>query len=408
MTAVMRGVRVLEVAEHTFVPAASAILSDWGAEVIKVEPAERGDAMRGLAKTGVVNLGDGKVHALFEHSNRGKESIGIDLATEGGREVLYRLVARSDVFLTNKVPKVCKALQIEPEDVRAHNPAIIYARGTGYGPLGPDANLGGYDILGYWTRSGVAAGARPPDLDHFISEPGPAYGDSIGAMTIAGGISAALFHRERTGEALTVDVSLLSTGMWALSAGIALAQQVGKPWTQDPIELTELYNPLTRAYRTNDDRWIYLSCLQAFHYWPDACKVVGREDLIADPRFDTHENLTSNAMEAYRILTEVFRSRPLAEWRERFVGFRGQWSVMQDAKDVVEDPQVKANGYMVEAETVDGVPYPLVATPVQFNSEPAPTARGPEFNEHGDRILTEVLGYDWDRVLDLKVKGAIA
>ena len=221
MTAVMEGVRVLEVAEHTFVPAASALLADWGADVIKIEPIERGDAMRGLAATGVVSI-SGDVHALLEHSNRGKRSLALDLTTPEGLDILYKLVATADVFLINKLPRVRKKLSIELEDIRAHNPNIIYVAGTGQGERGPDADKGSYDSLSFWFRAGVSLGATPADQDRLVGPPGPGFGDSIGAMTIAGGIMGALFHRERTGEATTVDVSLLGTGMWAMGQAFAL------------------------------------------------------------------------------------------------------------------------------------------------------------------------------------------
>ena len=159
MTAVMDGVRVLEVAEHTFVPAASALLSDWGADVIKIEHVERGDAMRGLASTGIAVV-PGDVHVLLEHSNRGKRSLGLDLTAPEGLDLLYRLAATSDVFLTNKLPSVRTKLHIDVDDVRAHNPRIIYVRGTGQGERGPDADKGSYDSLAFWARAGVAIGAQ--------------------------------------------------------------------------------------------------------------------------------------------------------------------------------------------------------------------------------------------------------
>src|SRR5258708_19072702 len=143
MTAVMQGIRILEVAEHTFVPAASAILADWGADVIKIEHVERGDAMRGLASTGVVDLGHGSVHALLEHSNRGKRSLGLDLSRPEGLDILYKLAATADVFLTNKLPQVRAKLSIDVGDIRAVNPDIVYVRGSGFGPKGPDADQGG-------------------------------------------------------------------------------------------------------------------------------------------------------------------------------------------------------------------------------------------------------------------------
>ena len=168
MSAVMQGVRVLEVAEHTFVPAASALLSDWGAEVIKIEHVERGDAMRGLASTGLAVVPN-DVHVLLEHSNRGKKSLALDLTTEDGLAILHKLIATSDVFLTNKLPSVRRKLHIDVEEVRAHNPDIIYVRGTGQGERGPDADKGSYDSLAFWARAGVAAGAMAARV-----RPGPA------------------------------------------------------------------------------------------------------------------------------------------------------------------------------------------------------------------------------------------
>ena len=407
MTSVLKGFRILEVAEHTFVPAASAILSDWGAEVIKVEPVGRGDAMRGLARTGVINLGDGGVHALMEHANRGKKSIALDLTTDEGREVLYRLAEVSDVFLTNKLPRVRKDLHIDAADIRARNPRIVYVRGSGFGPKGPDADSGGYDILGYWSRSGVGGALQVPGDEEFIAQPGPAYGDSIGAMTIAGGICAALLGRERSGEGAIVDVSLMASGMWAIGAGVALAQQLGFRMQRMTSAQRPMNNPLSNQYRTSDGRWIALSCLQGFYYWPGACQVLGREDLIADPRFASHEDLTANAREAADILKEVFLTKTAAEWQEQLRGFRGQWALVQDTGDLADDPMVQANNYLIHAQTAAGTPFSLVATPVQFNEESAETERAPDYHEHGDTILTDLLGYDWDTVIDMKLKGSV-
>src|SRR4051812_48816442 len=244
MTAVMQGVRILEVAEHTFVPAASALLADWGAEVIKIEHVERGDAMRGLASSGVVPIGGG-VHVLLEHSNRGKQSLGLDLTSDDGLDILYKLAAKCDVFLTNKLPSVRTKLKIDVDQVRAHNPHIIYVRGTGQGERGPDADHGSYDSLSYWCRAGVALSLK--QHDNVPPPPGPAFGDSIGAMTIAGAIMGALFHRERTGEATVVDVSLLSTGLWSMGATLALSLQLDHPWGA-PAAGQASGNPLTGTY----------------------------------------------------------------------------------------------------------------------------------------------------------------
>ena len=309
MTAVLQGVRILEVAEHTFVPAASALLSDWGAEVIKIEHVQRGDAMRGLASTGVAMVPT-DVHALLEHSNRGKRSLALDLTSPDGLEILYKLAATADVFLTNKLPSVRTKLKIDVEEIRAHNPDIIYVRGTGQGERGPDADKGSYDSLAFWARAGIAIGAKRPEYDLVPVPPAPGFGDSIGGMTIAGGIMGALFHRERTGEATTVDVSLLGVGLWAMGQAMALSLALGVPWTAPPADKLGA-NPLSRNYDTKDGRVLAFTCLQAGKYWPRLCEAVGRPDLATDPRFADHASLMANNIEAVEALTEVFASATL-------------------------------------------------------------------------------------------------
>lgn len=405
MTAVMQGVRILEVAEHTFVPAASALLADWGAEVIKIEHVERGDAMRGLASTGVGVVG-GDVHVLLEHSNRGKQSLGLDLTSPEGLEILYKLAATCDVFLTNKLPSVRKKLKIEVEDLRAHNPSIIYVRGTGQGERGPDADKGSYDSLAFWCRSGVAVAIMRPEYGHVPVPPGPGFGDSIGAMTIAGGVMGALFHRERTGEATTVDVSLLASGLWAMGQTISLSLQLNIPWAPPPADAPRA-NPLTANYLTKDGRWLSFTCLQAGKYWPSVCEVISRPELVTDPRFADHASLLSNSADAAGILRAAFAEHTLDEWRTRLADFTGQWAVVQDTLEAAADPQSTANGYLQACETSAGIPFQLVAAPVQFDEKPATPKRAPEFNEHGDKILAD-LGLDWDTIVELKVRGVVA
>jgi crotonobetainyl-CoA:carnitine CoA-transferase CaiB-like acyl-CoA transferase len=406
MTAVMKGVRVLEVADHTFVPAASALLADWGAEVVKVEHVERGDAMRGLAASGTVDLGD-DVNVLLEHSNRGKQSIGIDLTSDEGLAILYDLVKTCDVFLTNKLPSVRAKLRIELDQIRAHNPDIIYVRGTGQGEHGPDADRGSYDSLAFWNRAGIATGQMMADDPDVVPPPppGPAFGDSIGAMTIAGGMMGALYHRAVTGEATVVDVSLLGTGIWAMGAALALSLQFGVPWA--PAGASAPSNPLTGNFRTSDGRFVSLICLQAARYWPEACEVVGRPELAHDPRFADTPSIMANAPLGHELLQEAFAEHTLAEWRERLSGFSGQWAVVQDTIEVASDPQTVANGYVSTCHTAGGTEFRLATAPVHYDGEPPRPARAPEFNEHCDAIL-EGLGLDIDTIIDLKVRGIIA
>ena len=405
MTAVMQGVRILEVAEHTFVPAASALLADLGAEVVKIEHAERGDAMRGLASTGVVSFGDG-VHVLLEHSNRGKQSLGLDLTTPDGLDILYKLAATCDVFLTNKLPSVRAKLKIDVDDLRPHNPRLIYVRGHGQGDKGPDADRGSYDSLAYWCRAGIAMGVKQPEYDYVPAPPAPAFGDSIGAMTIAGGIMGALFHRERTGEATTVDVSLLGIGMWSMGAALSLSLQHGVGWAPPPRDVPR-GNPLVGNYETKDGKFLSLCCLQAGKYWPEACEVVGRPELATDERFADAAAIKENVAVAIDLLRAAFAERTSDEWRQRFAGFSGQWTMVQDTLEAAADPQTVANGYVQDCETAEGVPFQLAAAPVQYDEVPAKPKRAPEFNEHGDAIL-EGLGLDMGTIMDLKVRGIVA
>ena len=406
MTDVMRGFRILEVAEHTFVPAASALLADWGAEVIKVEHVERGDAMRGIAKSSGLDLLGSGVHVLLEHSNRGKQSIGLDLTTDEGLEVLHRLIATSDVFLTNKLPKVRTKLKIDLDDVRAHNDAIVYVCGTGQGERGPEADNGSYDVLSFWHRTGMALGTKAPEAEHVPSPPAPAFGDSIGAMTIAGGIMGALLHRERTGEATTVDVSLLGVGLWSIGAALALSLQLDVPWGGMPAG-GFTGNPLVATYRTSDDRFISLSCLQAGKYWNELVGLVGRADLAEDERFADADLIKVNGEAGHQMLTEAFAGEDVGTWRDRLAAFSGQWTVVQDTLEATADPQTVANGLVQQCETAEGATFSLAAAPVQFGGEAAVPRRAPAFNEHGDAIL-EQLGFDWDAIVDLKVRGVVA
>jgi crotonobetainyl-CoA:carnitine CoA-transferase CaiB-like acyl-CoA transferase len=209
---------------------------------------------------------------------------------------------------------------------------------------------GSYDSLAFWARSGTAVGLSRPEYGQVVSPPGPGFGDSIGAMTIAGGIMGALFHRERTGETTEVDVSLLGTGMWAMGQAFALSLLMNVPWQPPPAEMMRT-NPLVANYQTADGRWVSLCCLQAGKYWPALCAAVGRPELATDPRFDSHQTLMANGLAAGEVLRSVFSARPLAEWRELLADFDGQWTVVQDTLEAAADPQSVANGYIQDTET---------------------------------------------------------
>ena len=275
MNDVMAGVRVLEVATWTFVPGAGAILADWGADVIKIEHPVSGDPQRGLMTHSIMGGKTPPVNFMVEQPNRGKRSLGLDISTDAGRELLYQLVERSDVFLTNLLPGPRQRLRCDVEHIRERNPEIIYVRGSGQGPLGPEADKGSFDATAYWARGGVGGALTPADRPYPIMQR-PAIGDMPAAMTLAGGIAAALFRRERTGRTSVVDVSLLGCAMWTLSPDIVGSRFVDK-MVAFPRE--EAPNPLFSQYRTSDGRFVALAMLQSDVHWAALCSALQRPEL---------------------------------------------------------------------------------------------------------------------------------
>jgi len=408
MTHVMKGIRVLEVAQFTFVPAAGAILADWGADVIKVEHPVRGDTQRGFLNMGGVTL-DPQRHTLIEHPNRGKRSVGIDVSTPGGQEVLFELAKTADVFLTNYLPAVRQKNKFDVEHIRAVNPNIIYARGSAYGNKGAERHTGGFDGTAFWSRSGVAHSMTPAELEGPLSQGIPAFGDSIGGMFIAGGISAALLHRERTGEAVELDVSLLSTAWWASGAVIAQGMEKGVITRNAmPTSGGGARNPFSGNFRTSDGGTINL-CINTPHgLIRDTFEHLGIPEAADDPRFADALKLFANSKAASDLMVEAFARKPFAYWREHLKTMKGQWAPIQSFLELIDDEQAIANDMIIEVEAADGgKPLRLVRGPVQFNGEPLQTTRAPQASEHTEIVLME-LGFDWDRIEALKSKGAIA
>ena len=402
----MRGVRVVEVAQFTYTPAAGAVLADWGADVIKVEHAVMGDAQRGLT-VGPSGWSEGRFHPIMEHPNRGKRSIGLALEHPDGRDVLYDVARTCDVFVTNFLPDARRRLQIDIDDLRRVNNRIIYVRGSAFGAKGQEADKGGFDSSAFWARTGAAHGVTPVDFDGMLGMPGPAYGDSIGGMTIAGAIASALFARERTGEPAIVDVSLLSVGAWALGLAVDLSLATGEQWEPASTGSTGMpSNPTIGPFRTSDGRFIYLAMLQPGRYWADLCRHLDRTDLLDDPRCSTAELLMANAPQLAVEVAHAILSQPFAYWNERLRTLEGQWAPVQSSLELGHDRQLRENGYIAVITDADGRQRELVANPVQFNEEPATLTRAPQFAEHTDDILRE-LGRSDDEIIDLKISGAV-
>jgi crotonobetainyl-CoA:carnitine CoA-transferase CaiB-like acyl-CoA transferase len=404
MDGTLQGVRVIEVASWTFVPAAGAVLADWGADVLKIEHPETGDPQRGLISSGLVPSGAGGVNFIMEQPNRGKRSVAIDLASDEGRELLYRLAETADVFLTSFLPDARERLQIDVDHIRARNRNIVYVRGTGQGVRGPDARKGGYDGASYWARGGVGMALTPPDRD-FPVAPRPAFGDVMGGMTIAGGIAAALLRRERTGVTSVVDVSLLGAALWNLGPDVVASKLYNRTLGMSGDRL-ESPNPLVGVYRTQDGRFISVIMLEADKFWADFCRHIDRPELIDDPRFVNAAARFENRRACVTAIDEAFASRPYAEWLERLQTMQGVWAPMQTSLEVHDDPQAVANGYLPSVATGDGAEFTLVANPVQFDERPPALVRAPDHGQHTEEVLLE-LGLTWDDIIAHKERGAI-
>lgn len=405
MSRVLSGIRVVELASWTYVPSAGVALADWGAEVIKVESVVGGDPGRALVVGGFTRqAARTDTDFMLELGNRGKRSIALDLKNDTGRELFGRLLASADVLLTNWRPDALERARLTVADIRSFNPNIIIARGTGMGMRGPDRNRGGYDAATYLARGGVAYTLTPFGTEHPAVQ-GPAFGDLQAGATLAGGVCAALFHRERTGEPTIVDSSLLAQAMWSIAPSISVADQFdidGIPGMPPGLAI----NPLVSRYQTKDGRWIQLVFLQPDRFWAGFCHRLGLPELATDERFVPSSNLVANAAEATALIAARFAEYDLAHWGAALADEPGVWATLATPREVLHDPQTRPNGYLVASTDDHGGEYQMVAAPVQFDETPPPPTRAPEHGQHTEEILLD-LGLDWDDIGGAKDCGAI-
>ncbi|QNE32134.1 CoA transferase [Sphingomonas sp. NBWT7] len=378
----LQGIRVVELATYVAGPGACGLLADWGAEVIKIE-APGGDPFRGF----YASVGrDDVENRVFENDNRGKRSIVLNLAQSDDAEVLRRLLATADVFVTNTRPQSLERLGISWEQIRAIKPDLIFANFTGYGPVGEDADKPGFDITAFWARSGLCSlgtvkGGDPAQLRTGI-------GDHMSAMGLAAGIMAALFHRERTGEGQKIETSLLRMGVYAGSSEHAVQLQMGK--LASTKSRPEAINPLNNFFRTADGQWFVAVPRQGSSDWPRFARAIGRPELIEDPRFDSIRQRRTNGAEVVAILDAGFGAMTWDEARAALTRENLVFSPVLSVGQATKDPQVLAAGCYVDVPDDAGETMRLPATPIDFGAALPPRRRAPALDADGAAIRADL------------------
>jgi crotonobetainyl-CoA:carnitine CoA-transferase CaiB-like acyl-CoA transferase len=395
---IFSGLKVVDLASFIAGPGAAVILSDFGADVIKVEP-PTGDTWRIGYK--IPPQPRAKDNYPWHLNNRNKRGLALDLKSPQAGEILERLVKWADVLIVNTPHPARKKLKLEYEDVVQWNPRLIYADVTGYGDKGPDAALPGFDITSYWARSGLLSMTRdagaPPTL------PVAGSGDHATAVGLFSAVVTGLYRRERTGKGSYVTTSLLASGVWA--AGVVVQAALANATFYPLHDRVKPPNATFNVYRASDDQW-FLIVVTPDH-WPALAKAVGRPDLLTDPRFADPAKQVANAQQLTAILDELFSSQPMAHWQEALDQAHVTFGVVQSPSDVAKDPQLTANEFVVPLEGAGGHLQYTVSSPIQVHDvAKVPARRAPEIGEHNEEILRQ-LGFDEQEIDGLRASGTV-
>jgi len=396
---IFSGLKVVDFASFIAGPGAAVILSDFGADVIKVEPPP-GDTWRIGYK--IPPQPRAKDNYPWHLNNRNKRGLALDLKSQKAGAIVERLVKWADVVIVNTPHPARRKLKLTYEDVKQVNPRVIYADVTGYGDKGPDADLPGFDITAYWARTGLLSLTRdagaPPTL------PVAGSGDHGTAVSLYSAIVTALYRRERTGEGSYVTTSLLASGVWAAAVAIqgALVDATFYP-------LHDRLNPpnaIFNVYKSQDDSWFVIVLTP--DKWPALANGIGRPDLLTDSRFGEPRNLVKNSAALTAVLDEAFGSQPMAHWHDVFEHGHITFGVVRAPIEVVTDPQLRANDIVVPLEGAGGKLQFTISSPLQVHGvSKAPAKRAPEIGEHNEEILQQ-LGFDANQIESFREDGVVA
>ncbi len=388
MNHTLEGIRVIELSTFIAVPATARFFADLGADVIKVE-AKSGDAVRWNGTS------EGRVDSPYENTtfdleNANKRGIVLNLKTPEGKKILFQLLEKSDVFLTNWRPQALAKNGLDYDQLHARFPKLVYGTLTGYGDKGPDKDLPGYDFTSYWARGGALNSLRQKDEWPINLIPG--MGDHQASLILAAGVMAALFKAQRTGIGERVSTNLLHTAIFMQGINIMAAQYTGMGQVY-PISHMTAENPFNCAYKTKDGRFLQIS-MPAFNAsYPKLMPLLGREDLLGDPRY-TIESITENRLneEFITILVQAFEQKTAAEWDGILTENDVPHSVAQTWEEVLQDRQAWAADMFYEMHYPTGNSRTLVRQPVFVGDELPDYQAGPLLGEHSEEIIRE-LGY---------------
>ena len=404
MVKTLEGIKVVEVGGAAAMPLAGMLMGSWGAEVIHVEPPGRGDMQREFLSQGASGWAKpNRINYLWEHVDRSKRSIAINIGSSEGQAILHKLIAQADVFLNNLRPYELEKFRLTYETLAPLNPKIIFANLTGYGQRGPEKNTGGYDSVAFWARSGVMDLMHDADSAPNISR--PAYGDSITSISLLAGVMAALFIRERTGVGQKVEVSLFNTAIYVLGFDISGCLITGEDAVR-PQRKT-MGNPIRNLYPTKDKRWIMLGMTNAQHYWPAFCKAIERPELEKDPKFATFDARMRHAGELVSIIESIFRTKTYAEWIAILQANDLVWSPVRTPLEVTQDEQALANDFFLEWDHPQYGKIKVLNNPIKLSKTPAQNRmKAPELGEHTTPILKE-LGFSEAEIAKMREAGTV-
>ena len=401
-TSILSGLKVLDISSFIFGPGASMIMSEFGAEVIKIEAPGLGDPFRHVHKAPPFMPSD--FAYMWHQDNRNKRSIALDMKNPEGYEILLKLVREADVLVTNFPPNVLERLKMRYEDLKPHNAKLIFGQITGYGEKGPDANKPGFDATAYWARTGLMDIVRTAEAEPSLS--GPGMGDHPSAMTMYAGIITALYKRERTGEGSKVSSSLMANGLWAASSALVplLAGVAAAP--RSSIKAPR--NALLNHYQTKDQRWMLMIVMMEEKNWPTFAAAIERKDLLTDPRFAERKARLANATELAGVISATIGAQDYAYWEPRLMEHNVTFSLVQTLEEAASDPQALLNGMIVDVKGQKHGRGQAISTPFWVSGSDKVQARvGPEMGASGPEILRE-LGYDEAAVSRMIKDGVVA